>query len=212
MESTDRCTACDSETTLVTERRATTFGKRTVSVDDEWLHCSSCGEDFYTTEQADQLHSRVINQIRVEDGLLSPQAIKNIRINLGLTQRELEQLIGTGEKTCVRWESGRVCQSVAADRVLRLLAANRDNATVLAGITGVVLRDHFVFDDPGQSGPIHTNIAPLPPSRMRHTLVLLHSSDSKRKSALSKTAEHEAFAAVHVPNRVLPVARSRKIC
>lgn len=212
METTDRCAACDSETTLVAERRATMFGKRTVIVDDEWLHCASCGEDFYTTEQANQLHSRVINQIRVEDGLLSPHAIRSIRLSLGLTQREIEQLIGTGEKTCVRWESGRVCQSVAADRVLRLLAANRENVAVLAGVTGVVLRDHFVFDDQGQQGLTQTDIAPLPPSRMRHTLVLLDYADHKRKSAISRTAEHEAIGALQVPSRGLPVARSRKIC
>ena len=71
MDSTDHCAVCDSEMMPVTERRTTTFGKRTVTVDDKWLHCSACGEDFYTTELADQWHSRVINQIRVEDELLS---------------------------------------------------------------------------------------------------------------------------------------------
>lgn len=212
MESTDRCPACDSETTLVTERRSTTFGKRTVIVDDERLHCASCDEDFYTTEQADQLHSRVISQIRVEDGLLSPQAIKSIRLNLGLTQREIEQLIGTGEKTCVRWESGRVCQSVAADRLLRLLAANKENVAVLAGVTGVVLRDHFVFDERGQQGAIQADIAPLPPSRMRLTLVFDDCDADGRKSDLSRTAERAAIATVDMPHRGFPVAISRNIC
>ena len=142
MELTNRCPACHSETTPVLDRRVTTFGKRTLVVDDEWLHCSACGEDFYTTELADQLHGRVISTIRLGDGLLSPQAIRNIRLDLGLTQRDLERLIGTGEKTCVRWESGRVCQSVAADRVLRLLAANNENFAILSGIAGLDIGDN----------------------------------------------------------------------
>ena len=212
MESTDRCTACDSETTLMTERKATAFGKRVVTVDDEWLRCSACGEDFYTTEQADQLHSRIVNQIRLEDNLLSPREIRSIRLNLGLTQRQIEQLIGTGEKTCVRWESGRVCQSVAADRLLRLLAVSRENVAVLAGITGVVLRDHVGFDERGQQGATQPDIAPLPPARMRLTLMFDDCVANGRKSDLSRTAEHAAIATVDMPRRGLLVASSKNIC
>ena len=130
------CPVCEVASTVMRKRRATSVGKSTVTVADEWMHCPSCGEDFYTAAQADQLHLRAIERIRTEEGLLTPDKIKRIRNELGLTQREFELLLGTGEKTCVRWETGRVCQSTAADRLIRLLAANRANVAVLAGISG----------------------------------------------------------------------------
>lgn len=128
----DLCPRCEDRPEMVRERREVPVGQRRVVIDDEWMRCASCDEEFYTTAQADQLHRRSIEQVRLEDGLLPTSEIKRIRTSLGLTQREFEQLLGTGEKTCVRWEGGRVCQSVAADRLVRLLAANRENVRVLA--------------------------------------------------------------------------------
>ena len=44
-----------------------------------------------------------------------------IRKNLGLSQTELEELFGLGDKVVTRWENGRVIQGRTADVALRLL-------------------------------------------------------------------------------------------
>ncbi len=48
-----------------------------------------------------------------------------IRKNLGLSQAELEELFGLGEKVVTRWENGRVIQGRTADVALRLLEMDR---------------------------------------------------------------------------------------
>ena len=70
----------------------------------------------------------VKNEIRKKYGLLSPERITEIRSNLKLSQAELEELLGTGPKVVVRWESGKVIQSGGHDNVLRLL--ERDPSTI----------------------------------------------------------------------------------
>lgn len=139
--SSDTCPNCATEVRVVSERRSVPVGRRTVEIDDEFLRCPACGEEFYSTDLARRSHRKAIAAARSADSLLAPERIKAIRESLGLTQREFESLLGVGEKTCVRWESGRVCQNAATDRLIRLIAANRDNARVLAGINGVALPD-----------------------------------------------------------------------
>ena len=63
----------------------------------------------------------VKNEIRKRYGLLPPEKIVAIRKKLELTQDELEQLLGTGPKVVVRWESGKVIQGRGQDNILRLL-------------------------------------------------------------------------------------------
>ena len=63
----------------------------------------------------------VKNEIRKKYGLLSPERIVEIRNKLGLTQAQLEELLNTGSKVVVRWESGKVIQGDSHDTVLRLL-------------------------------------------------------------------------------------------
>jgi putative zinc finger/helix-turn-helix YgiT family protein len=63
----------------------------------------------------------VKNEIRKKYGLLPPERIVEIRNKLGLSQAELEELLGTGSKVVVRWESGKVIQGSGQDNILRLL-------------------------------------------------------------------------------------------
>jgi len=82
--------------------------------------CDSCGEELL-----DQDASMKISQAqRAAMGLLSAAEIRAIRQNLGRTQRQMSELLGIGEKTYCRWESGTHFQSEAFDRYLRLLTTD----------------------------------------------------------------------------------------
>jgi len=72
--------------------------------------------------------SAVKNEVRKKHGLLPPEKIAAIRAKLELTQSELEDVLGTGPKMVVRWESGKVIQSRGHDNMLRLL--DRDPGTL----------------------------------------------------------------------------------
>ncbi|HLM66068.1 MAG TPA: type II TA system antitoxin MqsA family protein, partial [Longimicrobium sp.] len=121
------------------ESRPFPVGTRTVTIDDEFIRCARCGEEYYPGEIADEPFRRAAAVIRAEDGLLGPDDIIAIRTKYGLSQAALERLIGAGEKTVVRWEKGTVAQNKTADTLLRVLAGHPDVVAQLAAERGVDL-------------------------------------------------------------------------
>jgi len=82
-----------------------------------WQHCNACGEDVL-----DDVASRAITKAhRSTLKLLTAEEIRSLREALGKTQAEMADLLGVGEKTFTRWESGSHFQTEAFDRYLRLL-------------------------------------------------------------------------------------------
>jgi HTH-type transcriptional regulator/antitoxin MqsA len=123
------CAICGGPATLVEEPETMSMGGRPVTYMDQFYRCGRCGEAFYNGEMAAESFRRAAAVIRAEDGLLAPDEIVALRQQYGLTQAQLEQLIGAGEKTVVRWERGTVSQNKTADTLLRVL---RDFPDVVA--------------------------------------------------------------------------------
>jgi YgiT-type zinc finger domain-containing protein len=69
---TERCYWCDNEALPVREPREILIGERAVTVEGEFMRCSGCGEAFFLPGQADALQRGAADQIRREDGLLTP--------------------------------------------------------------------------------------------------------------------------------------------
>jgi len=116
-----KCVFCGENANVVTEHKQARYRGESVEVTREVLQCESCGEEFVTPDQARSFVRDVKNEIRRKYGLLSPEKIVEIRHKLGLTQDQLEELLNTGAKVVVRWESGKVIQSGGHDNMLRLL-------------------------------------------------------------------------------------------
>ncbi len=97
-------------------------GRRTVAVEGEYSRCSGeCGEFYFAAGEMDAAMIRATEVIRAEEGLLTPGEIKALRKRIGLTQPQLEELLGAGLKTVTRWEKGTVIQNGATDTLLRLI-------------------------------------------------------------------------------------------
>jgi len=95
-----------------------------------WLECDTCGEIVL-----DDLAMSVIEATRRRAlGLLTPEEIRDLRLAAGRTQSSMSQVLGIGEKTYCRWESGTYVQSEASDRYLRLLIGNPENLRLLEQI------------------------------------------------------------------------------
>ena len=54
-------------------------------------------------------------------GLLTPDEIRSERGRLGLSQQELQELLGLGGNSLSRWERGHVYQSRSSDTLLRII-------------------------------------------------------------------------------------------
>lgn len=128
MEQQTECYQCRSPAYLTRGERRTPMGSRPVSFEDEFYQCSNCGERFYDLDMAEVSNRRAAAAVRRADGLLAPDEIREIRFLYGLSQAKLEKLIGSGEKTVVRWERGTIAQNATADTLLRVL---RDHPEVV---------------------------------------------------------------------------------
>lgn len=85
------------------------------------LKCPKCKEIVLRLDEARKLRERAHDLYRKQFGLLSAEEIRSLRERLTLTQGELGQLLGLGQNTLSRWESGRNVQSVAMDYLLRVV-------------------------------------------------------------------------------------------
>jgi putative zinc finger/helix-turn-helix YgiT family protein len=91
------------------------------------LVCAKCGETLYGPEAARVRHRAICAALH----LLSPEEIKALRERLGPSQEGFAELTGIGVATLSRWERGRLLQTRALDRYLRLLGKTAENVTFL---------------------------------------------------------------------------------
>jgi putative zinc finger/helix-turn-helix YgiT family protein len=95
-----------------------------------WRHCDSCNEDLLSEEAT----AAITASHRAILKLLTADEIRSIRQRLDKTQAQMSELLGIGEKTYCRWESGTHFQSEAFDRYLRALQASPDLVDLLNDI------------------------------------------------------------------------------
>jgi len=118
-----RCETCGENSVIVTrDPLAVEFrdGSYTV-MGFEYERCEACGERFFRAGQADAIQSAAAAVARTAQGLLTPEEIRALRKDLGLTQLALERFLGVGAKTVTRWEKGTVFQGHTADKLMRLI-------------------------------------------------------------------------------------------
>jgi len=138
--STVFCPACMKDVDVRIEERRETLPVRgeDVEVDARVAVCTRCGGDIWDDEFDDATLERAFAEYRRRHGLLQPADMKRIQQRWGLGQRAFANLLGWGEITLHRYESGSL-QDAAHDAQLRmaeqpanvriLLEANGDRLT-----------------------------------------------------------------------------------
>lgn len=119
----ESCPLCGGAVTLFRGATEVTMGTRRVTVRDSHERCDECGEGFYAPGQLERLEREAATRIRANEGLLTPDEIREIRERLALSQSAFEQLLGVGPKTVVRWERGTVFQNRSTDALIRAVDA-----------------------------------------------------------------------------------------
>ena len=82
--------------------------------------CNNC-QALSIDDEADR---QISAAFRREARLLTPEEIRQGREKLGLTQKQFANLLGVGEATISRWETGAQIQQRAMDRFLRVCFAS----------------------------------------------------------------------------------------
>ncbi|HAI58915.1 MAG TPA: type II toxin-antitoxin system MqsA family antitoxin [Xanthomonadaceae bacterium] len=125
MSNTHECALCGASAVHATTY-SDTFIHRGVEtpVDGlEVMRCDACGAELIEADQARRNYRKMVDIGRTIDGLLTGDAIVNLRKRLGLTQQEAAELFGGGPNAFSKYERGDVVQSVAMDRLLRLVGS-----------------------------------------------------------------------------------------
>jgi HTH-type transcriptional regulator / antitoxin MqsA len=117
------CPSCErgqlAEDTFTDEFK---HGDSSVLVTDlERYLCADCGAGPIYPDQIRRNHARITDARRGADGLLIGDQIRKLRDRLGLTQQDAARLFGGGANAFSKYERGEVTQSVAMDRLLRML-------------------------------------------------------------------------------------------
>ncbi len=133
----ETCHECDGLARLTVEPREIRTGSRTVSVEVEVMRCDECGETYLRPGAMNAALRAAADVARREDGLLTPTEIVSLRQRYGITQTELETILGSGPKTVTRWERGTIPQSAMADTLMRLLILSPASFNVAAKRVGI---------------------------------------------------------------------------
>jgi putative zinc finger/helix-turn-helix YgiT family protein len=127
------CLACRKEIIPELELRKEVFQVRgeDIEVESEVAVCHDCGEELSVEELDDITLDRAFAEYRRRHNLLSPEEIVALRKKYGLSQRALSLLLGWGEITLHRYETGSL-QDPAHDAQLRMAADPRNLRPLLA--------------------------------------------------------------------------------
>jgi HTH-type transcriptional regulator/antitoxin MqsA len=117
------CDICGSRSAQAVRRPFdATYNQIPIHLDEiEMIECSSCGEQVFTPDQARRVSIRTRAAAREKLSLLPAAKILAIRRRYKLSQRQLENILGLGPKTVVRWENDTVLQAASADTLLRVM-------------------------------------------------------------------------------------------
>ncbi|MGV8084144.1 MAG: type II TA system antitoxin MqsA family protein [Coriobacteriia bacterium] len=135
------CPTCMRVREYDTVEKEETFTVRgeAVSVTAPVAVCRVCGEEIGVAELDDAAIAAAFDIYRARHHLLQPEHIREIRSKYGLGQKAFARLLGWGEVTLARYESGAL-QSESHDAALRL-AENPGNVRQLLEINGHRLTD-----------------------------------------------------------------------
>jgi len=103
----DKCN-CQVETIKVKRKEVYEVFGENIEVDAEVLVCKQCGSDVFDMELDNNTLKKAYDIYKRNHNLLSSKDIVNLRQKYGLSQRALGKLLGWGDKTIFRYESGSV--------------------------------------------------------------------------------------------------------
>ncbi len=102
------CDECneENETKIKQEEKIFTVKDTQVKAVIETRYCCKCGQAVWDEELEKKNEKIVFNEYRAQKHFLLPEQIKEIRETIGISQSAFSRLLGFGEKTITRYESG----------------------------------------------------------------------------------------------------------
>lgn len=124
------CEKCEKEveTKVITRKENFKICGENIEVDAQVMLCANCGEEIFNEELDSATLLNAYNEYRRRHKLLSPEEIKRIREQYGLSQRSFAKLLNWGDKTVRRYENGAIQDK--AHNSLLLFLRDPDNMRI----------------------------------------------------------------------------------
>lgn len=213
------CHACEEEREYRIVSKVETFPVRgeAIEVGSKVCVCGNCGEEIFDKDLDSANVANVYVLYRERHGLLSPEDIRAIRERYGLSQRGFSRLLGWGEITLHRYESGALPDRVHSDLMkmvsssegmLKYLEQNKDlvpsgeaesvRQSIVPTVESFDLRPSYkhVFEisQGGLGQTIHTGYKLFDMERLKN-MVLYLAEDGVGKTKLNKLLWYADFLA-----------------
>lgn len=116
------CPICEeyTEATFGVDKEVYHVRGEPIEIEAEIITCQKCGMKIFDEERDSRNFEIAYSHYREKHNLLSPGEIRTLREKYGLSQRALSRLLGWGEITIHRYESGAIQDNVH-DSLLRLI-------------------------------------------------------------------------------------------
>ena len=115
------CPSCGEERDVIikNEKEAYPVKNEPTEIQAQISYCRHCGEQIWNEELDPENLQAAYRKYRTDHGLLQPEEIKAIRENYALTQTAFAKILGLGEKTIARYETGSL-QDLAQNNLIEL--------------------------------------------------------------------------------------------
>lgn len=115
------CPECKEkrEIEIRTEKETYPVKNEPIEIDAKVTYCKHCGNQIWNDDVDGDNLKLAFRKYRSAHGLLQPEEIKQIRLKFSLTQIIFSKILGFGDKTIARYETGSI-QDDANDKMIRL--------------------------------------------------------------------------------------------
>jgi putative zinc finger/helix-turn-helix YgiT family protein len=135
----DICPNCEKETELELIQRLEDIKVRgeVITVEVKYYKCKKCGEEFEDPCSGEDPLDKAYGEYRRRHGMMQPEEILESRKKYGLTQNEMNRLLGWGGATLSRYENGAL-QDETHEKALRLAIEPRNLLKLIEGTPNVL--------------------------------------------------------------------------
>src|SRR4030043_1288333 len=133
------CPNCEKETELELIQKVEDIKVRgeVIKVEVKYYKCKNCGEEFEDPRSDEDPLDKAYREYRRRHGMMQPEEILESRKKYGLTQNEMNRLLGWGGATLSRYENGAL-QDETHEKALRLAIEPRNLLKLIEGTPNVL--------------------------------------------------------------------------
>lgn len=121
MKNTIFCVSCREDQNYEIRKEKETYPVKSepITIEAKVTYCKICGEKIWNQELDDENIITAFRAYREKNNLLQPEEIREIREKYSLSQVAFAQILGLGDKTIARYETGSI-QDVAPNTLISL--------------------------------------------------------------------------------------------